>query len=174
MLNDRHDAYRLLATLGAPPRLLRHLALVGEAADPLISEYQSLGLTFDNRLVELGVAVHDAGKILHPAELDGPGNLHEAAGEAMLLARGVDADIARCCVSHATWWDDAVSFEERTVALADKLWKGKRETELELCIVDMIAAQLGTDRWDVFPRMDLLFETISAEGAERLQRSRVP
>lgn len=173
MLEDRHDAYRLLADLGAPPRLLRHLALVGEAADQLVAEYRALGLAFDSRLIELGVAVHDAGKILHPTELEGPGNRHEADGEAMLLARGVEAAIARCCVSHATWWDDAVSFEERTVALADKLWKGKREAELELSVVDMIAAQLGVGRWDVFPRMDLLFETIAADGPDRLQRSRM-
>lgn len=172
MLEHRHDAYRLLASLGASPRLLNHLALVGEAADLLADGYRALGLSFDERLLELGVAVHDAGKIRFPQELDAPGHAHEAAGQAMLLEQGVEAEIARCCISHAAWQGDDVTFEERSVALADKLWKGKREPELELLVIDMASLQLGRGRWDVFEQFDTLFECIAAGGPERLQRSR--
>jgi len=63
MLQSRDDAYRLLS---APPCLIRHLQLVGEAADALVAAYQALGLAFDLRRIELGVAVHDAGKIAYP------------------------------------------------------------------------------------------------------------
>jgi hypothetical protein len=42
------------------------LQLVGEAADALVAAYQALGLAFDLRRIELGVAVHDAGKIAYP------------------------------------------------------------------------------------------------------------
>lgn len=173
MLKDRHDANRLLEHLGAPARLLRHLALVGEAADALIREYRALGVEADMQWIELGVAVHDAGKILHPSELDAPGNRHEADGETLLLRHGVAPKVAHCCVSHAAWESEDASFEEKTVALADKLWKGKRETALEMTIIDAVAERLCVDRWDVFERMDSVFEAIAAEGPERLERSRL-
>jgi hypothetical protein len=172
MLNTRADAYRLLEQLGASKRLLLHLRLVGEAADLLMQGYTKLGISCDGTLVELGVAVHDAGKIEHPAELDGPGSLHEPAGLALLLARGVQPEVAKCCVSHAAWHVAGVSFEELSVALADKLWKGKREADLELLVIDAAAIKLGVTRWDVYPQLDLLFERITSSASERLRRSR--
>jgi hypothetical protein len=172
MLTTRVDAYRLLEQLGATRRLLLHLQLVGEAADLLIAGYEQLGLPFDGRLIELGAAVHDAGKIKHPVELDAPGSLHEPEGQAMLLAQGVQPEVAKCCVSHAAWNTPGVSFEEQSVALADKLWKGKREAELELFVIDAAASRLGVQRWDVYPQLDLLFESIASDASERLSRSR--
>jgi hypothetical protein len=116
--------------------------------------------------------VHDAGKIIYPSELEGPGSLHEVAGRQMLLERGVQPEVAECCVTHAAWDSLEVSFEERSVALADKLWKGKRVAELELAVIDDIAARLSVDRWSVFARLDEAFEEIAAEAPSRLQRSR--
>jgi len=171
MTKGRDDIVRLLRELGAAKRLLVHLALVGEAAEQLVHAYERLGLPFDASVVELGAAVHDAGKILYPAELDRPGSEHEAAGEKLLLEHGVPPRVARCCVSHAAWKGPDVSLEERTVALADKLWKGKREPELELLVIDDVAARLGGDRWDVFASLDEVFEAIAADGDERLRRS---
>ena len=172
MLESRDDAYRLLRKLGAPERLLTHVRLVGEAADVLIEAYKALGLRFDATLVMLGAAVHDAGKIAHPAELSAPGALHEPAGEALMLAHDVQPEVARCCVSHAQWQAPDVSLEERTVALADKLWKGKREESLELRVIDQVAQRLGVDRWDVYARLDSVFEEIAADGPQRLEQSR--
>lgn len=172
MLNNRAQAYHLLQELGAPERLLLHVRLVGEAADILIQAYEKLGLNFNAKMIELGVAVHDAGKILHPQELNAPGSLHEPTGETLLLTHGVQADIARCCITYATWQGPEVSLEERTVALADKLWKGKREENLELSVVDEVASRLGVGRWDVFEPLDSAFEAIAADGTERLHRSR--
>jgi hypothetical protein len=172
MLKERADAYGLLRRLGAPERLIVHVQLVAEAADQLVQAYRDLGIDFDARLVELGVAVHDAGKIQHPEELDDPGARHEPAGQALLLAHGVQADVARCCVSHAAWQDEGDSFEERSVALADKLWKGKRVQALELLVLDEAAARLRVGRWDIFTRLDSVFEEIAAGGVDRLRRSR--
>jgi hypothetical protein len=172
VLNSREDAYKLLQKLGAPDRLIVHVKLVGEAADKIIGAYNDLGLTFDSRLIELGVAVHDAGKISHPEELDGPGSHHEPVGRQLMLANGVQPEVARCCVSHAGWEGEDVTLEERSVALADKLWKGKRVEELELRVIDEVASRLKLDRWDVFSRLDSVFEDIAAGGPERLQRSR--
>ena len=172
MLKDRNDAYRLLKELGAPERLLVHVQLVAEAADLLMRAFTGLGIHIDAQLIELGVAVHDAGKIQHPDELDGPGSRHEPTGEALMLAHGVQPHVARCCVSHAAWDAPGVSFEERSVALADKLWKGKRVPELELHIVDGVAMRLHVTRWDVFAELDSVFEDIAAGAEDRLRRSR--
>lgn len=163
----------LLAQLGAPPRLLRHVALVGEAGERLLVAAQGLQLPIDAALVRVGIVLHDAGKILVSAELDAPGAEHEPAGQALLLAHGVSTELARVCLSHARWADMSVSLEELLVALADKLWKGVRNAPLEERFINEAAKSVARDRWDLFVQLDSLFEEIAAEGVARLQRSRV-
>jgi hypothetical protein len=165
------DALLLVERLGAPRRLLIHLRLVVEASEQLIRGYQELGVPFEPEQIALGAAVHDAGKLLFQEELDGPGSRHEEAGEALLLKHSVQPHIARCCVTHAAWHVSGVSFEERSVALADKLWKGKRESELELLVIDEAALKLAKGRWELFPQLDSLFESIANGGLDRLARS---
>ncbi|MFZ6741897.1 HD domain-containing protein [Undibacterium sp. JH2W] len=172
MLNTTTEAYQLLSQLGASERLLTHVKLVGEAAEILISKFENMDLQFDANLIRLGVAIHDAGKILHPNELDGPGSLHEPVGEKMLLDHGVQKIVARCCVSHAQWQHGDLNLEELSVAAADKLWKGKREAELELTLIQAIALQKQIDHWDIFTMLDDTFEAIAAGGSERLERSK--
>jgi hypothetical protein len=120
-----HEAYQLLQ-VGAPPKLILHIKLVAEAGELLISKLDQLGVQFDANFIRLGVAFHDAGKILHPEELIDKGNQHEADGERLLLKYGVDRKLARCCRSHAQWQTIECCFEELGIALADTLWKGKR------------------------------------------------
>lgn len=165
------QARALLRALGAPPRLLRHVALVGEAAEVLLAKLQRLGVPIDAAFVRVGIILHDLGKVLHPHELDQPGDQHEAAGEALLLARGVPENLARVCVTHARWDQPDVSLEELLVALADKLWRGKRLPTLEERIIDMTAARIRKQRWDLFVALDACFETIADEGSARLSRS---
>jgi HD domain len=167
------DAYRLLTDLGAPAHLIQHVKLVGEAAEILILQLQQLTLTFDREWIRLGVAFHDAGKILHPSELVDRGNRHESAGEILLLEQGVDPKIARCCRSHGQWQQLECSLEELVVALADNLWKGKRNNELEHRVISKIANMLDRDYWEIFITLDSGFEEIAAAGADRLSRSMV-
>jgi hypothetical protein len=171
MLTDRGEANELLRALGASKRLMRHGQLVSEAADLLLIQIRRLGVSIDFRTVELGAVMHDAGKIRHPEELFEAGSLHEKAGEALLLAQGVQPEVARCCSSHNAWIADGISLEERTVALADKLWKGRRDPELELLIVDEIASKLRVSRWDVFEQLDNCFEEIATGGISRVQET---
>lgn len=131
----------LLEQLGAPRRLIVHHELVVEAARELVSGLARFASSFDASVVLSGAALHDAGKILHPQELDVPGALHEPS-------------------------------EDLLVALADKLWKGKRVAELERRIVEALAAKSELDFWETFVRADDLFERIAARGDERLSRSR--
>ncbi len=172
MIETKQDAYDLLVSLGAPSRLVLHVQLVGEATEELLDELRRHGLDIDEDLVRLGVAVHDAGKILHPDELDALGDAHEPAGEKLLLEAGVRPEVARCCLSHARYDSMQVSFEELLVALSDKLWKGARVEALELRVIDAAAAALGKDRWDIFAELDGCFERIAGEGDRRLARSR--
>ena len=171
MLNNRQDAYALLISLDAPDRLLRHLKLVGEAADLLIYAFKGWDIEFDAQFIRLGAAIHDAGKAIFVEELDQPGSRHEAAGQALMLAHGVQPEVAKCCVSHAAWEAEDISLEELVVALADKLWKAKREELLELRMIDVIAAKKGLSRWDMFVICDAAFEEIAAGAADRLSRS---
>jgi hypothetical protein len=166
------EAESLLHDLGAPPRLLTHVRLVGEAGDAIMTKLRSVGVAVDERFVRLGIVFHDAGKILHPEELDGPGSEHEPDGERLLVERGVEPRIARCCVTHARWSSMDVSLEELLVALADKLWKGVRHPELERRVVEGAARSLQRDFWELFVELDTAFEEIAAGGPARLERSR--
>jgi len=162
-------ALELLSALGASPWLVRHHELVLEAATILCA--QLTDLAFDRAAVLAGAALHDAGKIAHPQEMSAPGHAHEAAGRALLVARSVPASLARFCVTHAAWDAPACTFEDRLVALADKLWKGKRDAALEQRLVQDLAAATGLESWAAFDRFDALCERIAADGPDRLARS---
>ncbi|MGJ8624797.1 MAG: HD domain-containing protein [Yoonia sp.] len=171
MLKTVSDAENLIQSLGASRRLEKHLELVGEVGRGLTSKLDELGVQYNKTFVQIGIAIHDAGKIIHPEELEMGGHLHESAGEILLLEQGVDADIARCCRSHSQYDNMSVSFEELIIALADTLWKGTRAADLELRVIDAVAARLCTDRWAVFELLDRCFEEMASEGDERLSRS---
>lgn len=171
-LEDPEDAFRLLVDLGAPQRLVRHHELVVEAASVLCQKvFEGFGVAFRREAVLLGAALHDVGKILYPDEMQAPGHRHEQAGQSLLIERGVNPDLARFCVTHASWDEPERSLEDLLVALADKLWKGKREQELETRVLDTLAKRAGRERWEVFDQLDTICEQIAADGSSRLDRS---
>ena len=57
------------------------------------------------------------------------------------------------------------------VALADKLWKGKREDELEQRAAGAIERATGRPAWEVFDALDAICEAVAADGTDRLARS---
>ena len=171
MVCDIEDAFTLLADLGAPPHLIRHHELVVEAAQSLLRGLSTFAAPYDANTVLLGAAVHDAGKIEFPDEMHGSGHRHEPAGHALLVARGLPT-LARFCVSHADWAHHDVPLEDLLVALADKLWKGKRVPELESRIVARLAASSDANYWNTFMTADTVFEHVASDGEARLLRSR--
>lgn len=170
---NRDEALALLREIGAPPRLYRHAELVGEAADLLLAGLNRFGVQVDEEYIRVGAALHDAGKALHPSELNGPGSNHEIDGERLLLSHGATPDVARVCRSHAQWETVAETVEELLIALSDKLWKGVRVARLEEVVIDRLAQSLQKDRWDCFTELDLLFEEVAATADSRLARSNV-
>jgi hypothetical protein len=167
-------ALGLLAELGASPWLVRHHELVLEAALVLCDRVEAdFALRFDRDHVLVGAALHDAGKIVHPEEMSVPGHQHELAGERLLLANGVTAAVARFCITHARWDAPDASIEDLLVALADTLWKGKREDDLERRVADAIKRAATREAWETFDVLDAICELIAADGTERLARSNV-
>jgi hypothetical protein len=170
IVRDVQGALALLARLGAPVRLLRHHELVAEAAREIVEGLDEFRGAFDPGTVVVGAALHDAGKVTHPDEMHGPGHRHEEEGRRMLEEQGL-GDLARFCVTHARFDDPELPLDDLLVALADKLWKGKRFDALERRIVERLAAGAGRPFWDVFAVADDLFERIAAGGDRRLARS---
>lgn len=168
------DAIDWLASRGAPPWLVRHHELVVEAARVLVDRLpRDFEIELDVDHVLLAAALHDAGKIEHPDEMRAPGHAHEPAGERLLLRGGFPAHVARACVTHAVWSDPRARLEDRVVALADKLWKGKRDADLETALVDELATLARRPAWEVFAAFDEMCELVSAGAGDRLRRSNV-
>lgn len=161
----------LLRSLGASPWLVRHHELVVEAAVLICDALEEYGLRFDRNAVLVGASIHDAGKIVHPEEMSAGGDRHEVSGRELLARSGAPAAIARFCVTHAAWDGMDCTIEDALVALADKLWKGKRDEALEKYLVASIATRANRDPWEVFDRFDAICDAIAADGPERLSRS---
>lgn len=164
------DALSWLRSVGAPPRLVQHHTLVAEAAAEIIEGLGHYRDAFDSAPVLLGAALHDAGKTLYPEEMSGPGHAHEQAGYDLLRSHGLHT-LARFCVSHADWDHDEHPLEDLLVALADKLWKGKRVAALEQRVLGCLGGARGETPWQTFVAVDPLFERVAARGDERLARS---
>lgn len=161
-------AAALLASADAPPRLVAHLRAVHDVAAQLVAwvRHRCPRLEFDAEAVLFGAATHDIGKTLHPAELSGPGALHEAAGRELLLTRGVPAHLARFAGTHASWTAPGIGVEDLLVSLADKIWKNKRVPELEDLVMARLAAVDGRTPWEWFLELDETLTRIG-EGADR-------
>jgi HD superfamily phosphodiesterase len=134
---------------------------------------RGLSIDVDAEQVLLGAALHDAGKMEHPSEMHGPGHAHERSGETLLRREGFPEHIARVCVTHAAWAKPPAELEDRIVALSDKLWKGKRDADLEAHVLEELAVKVGQPAWEVFDLFDTLCEQVAAEGPSRLGRSNV-
>ncbi|MCR4291009.1 MAG: hypothetical protein NUV86_12210 [Candidatus Scalindua sp.] len=158
--------------LEAPECLFVHVKLVGEALEEIICFLSKYNLPIDYNFARLGVVLHDAGKIVHPLEVTESGNKHEAEGNRLLLENRVALELARCCISHAHYDKKDCSIEELLVALSDSIWKGTRVENLELKVVDKIAALMGKERWDIFLELDDCFEAVASSGDKRLERSK--
>jgi HD domain len=165
---SKDAAIDLLRALGAPSRLQQHGEIVAEVAFQLSDALSSAGIEHDGQMVLVGAALHDAGKIIHPEELDLPGHEHEAAGERLLLDHGISPRLARVCRTHGAWDDAELSLEELLISLADHLWKGTREPRPEAAIIATASAQVGIEEWEMLLKLDTEFERIAARGTARL------
>ncbi|MDA0566268.1 HD domain-containing protein [Streptomonospora sp. S1-112] len=163
------DAAALLRDLAAPPRLGAHLRIVHHAAWE-VTEALGGGVepAFDRSAVLFGAATHDIGKVRHPGELLGPGARHEEAGYRLLREQGVEERLARFARTHAAWRTEPVELEDLLVSLADKVWKGKREADLEESLAARLAERAGGQAWEWFLRLDDAVAPVAAAADTRL------
>ena len=168
---NAENAFQLLDELNAPKRLIHHAELVLECAEIILSLLDDVGVNLDAELVRIGAIIHDIGKIIYPVELNRSGKQHCLAGKRLLLEKGVSEQIAEICVSHDDIWTDTDSLETLVVILADKLWKGKRNQDLENQFVRSVAKLLNRDYWSVYIMIDKKFEDIANQSHDRLLRS---
>jgi HD domain len=163
------EVEKLLEEIHAPPRLVAHLEIVHEVAGELTALLMARWptLSFDRNAVLFGAAIHDLGKALHPAELFGPGRRHEVDGPALLERHGIPPELARFARTHGERHPD-LALEDLLVALADVVWKGKREENLESLVTARIAALVHLHQWEVFSVLDEMLSKIAANGERRL------
>lgn len=173
VIKTPENALQFLKELGAPPLLIQHHRLVAEAAAQLVDRLpQNLCRYVNGQNIKIGAVLHDAGKILYPNEMTGPGNMHEQAGLDLLLRNGVASELARFCATHSNWRQSGLTVEDIFVALADTLWKGKRIHELEELAIHRLAQLSGFEFWDIFVALDTLFQKVAEQADTRLERSR--
>ena len=82
--SDLEEVYDFLRHLGANEYLILHLQLVGEAGNSLLNKIDELGINYDKHFVKLGIAFHDAGKIIYENEISNKGKKHENIGEKII------------------------------------------------------------------------------------------
>ncbi|HEX8870608.1 MAG TPA: HD domain-containing protein [Lentzea sp.] len=164
------EAVALLEDLQAPPRLVAHLRAVHDVASQLCDwlSHHHPQVPVDRAAVSFGAATHDIGKVLHPAELSGPGSSHEPAGHSLLLAHGIPDHLARFARTHASWTADDVTIEDLLVSLADKVWKAKRVPDLEHLVTAHLATAAGQEPWEVFLALDDELDRIASGADARL------
>jgi hypothetical protein len=164
------DVVDLLFRVDAPPRLAAHLRVVCDVAVHLVESFGDAfpSLRFDAAAVVYGAGIHDIGKALHPTELQAPGNDHEVDGYRLLIDSGIPARLARFARSHGEWDATETTVEDEMVALADKVWQGRREKDLEHKLVVRITAAEGEEPWRVVTRLDDLLAAISSDADRRL------
>ncbi|MFI2609084.1 HDIG domain-containing metalloprotein [Kitasatospora sp. NPDC018619] len=161
------DVAVLLRELDAPPGLVAHLALVHAVAEEIAGFCAREGLVFEREAVRYGAATHDIGRTVHVEERSAPGSRHEAAGYALLRARGVPERLAAFGRTHASRREPGVTTESLPVSLADKAWKNRRVRSLEDPVVERLAAG-GRERWEAFLAPDDLLTRIAEDAPGRL------
>lgn len=163
-------AARLLEELDAPPRLAAHLRAVHDVAAELVAWMSDRhpDVAVDAEAVLFGAATHDIGKVLHRAELSGPGAGHERAGHALLRERGVEERLARFARTHSSWGEPGIGVDDLLVSLADAVWKAERVPDLEQRLVDTLATVSGQEKWQVFMDLDDICDHLAAGADQRL------
>lgn len=149
-------------------QLTRHLEMVYETAGLLLKEFDTYfdePDRIDHDLVLMGAAVHDLGKVFHPAEVTGYGNEHETLPVVMaLIDAGIDPRAAYFAKLHS---ERAITKDLNVllVCLADTTWNGGRDTDLELKIAEV----MGGEVWHHVTRLDGICERVGRKGPKRLQ-----
>ena len=114
------------------------------------------------------LALLHIGKARFPNELTGPGSLHEECGVEMLSNAGVPSSLARFALTHSSWASPTTTIEDLSVSVADKIWRGKRQEDLERILINRLSLALSKPEWEVFASMDNILLDLAAAAVHRL------
>ncbi|MFG2846389.1 phosphohydrolase, partial [Kitasatospora sp. NPDC048296] len=103
-----------------------------------------------------------------------------AAAPARSHPRGVDREcptagwnfiteeLARFARNHASWNAPGISTDDLLVSLADKIWKGKRVTDLEQLLIERLCETGRQQPWEAFAALDDVLDHIAQDAERRL------
>ncbi|MBI2372380.1 MAG: phosphohydrolase [Deltaproteobacteria bacterium] len=162
----------LCAVVAAPERLVAHLTLVHDVAGRLIARLEDAcpGLVLPAEEILFGAATHDIGKAVVPEELTAPGHAHEEAGYVFLVEQRVPPRLARFTVTHGEVTTSAgADLADVLVALADKIWRGKRDAAVEELVCAELERVSRQPPWTVYALLDEILSELAATATARLQ-----
>lgn len=154
-------------------QLVRHLEMVHETTGLLLKGIVSFRPFSDEAQNEMlsGAAIHDVGKVFYPDEVTGPGNKHEGEDVFVKLVQdhGFSPLVARYCSLHSSLKQTVVNGETHltVVALADIIWNGNRDIDLELKLADLLGHPAS--RWETFEKLGNVIDKVALSGRKRLQ-----
>jgi len=139
-LPTRIHAIRFLSRIGCSKSVIDHCIVVSDLAAAIARACERSGIPVDVKLVEAASLLHDAGRsVTHDVR-------HGVLGGALARANGFDERIVRIIETHVGAGipaDEAEeiglpkrdfmprTIEEKIVAYADKLMKGKKRAEVD-------------------------------------------
>ncbi|PJZ23965.1 hypothetical protein CH352_00915 [Leptospira hartskeerlii] len=151
------NLYHFQKELGVPERLLKHheitLSVSIKIVDGLPKEIRAV---LNSNVLLSGIFVHDIGKLFFQEELSIEGKYHEVAGRDFLLLIGMPEEIANFCIS-----DEINSIEKLIAAIADRIWTGVRDLDLEWDLIQIVSFMTGKEFWETYNQLDPLFEQTS-------------
>ncbi len=164
--------HELLQKLHAPPRLIAHLTLVHDVAHTVVSKVDGIwpDLEYDRAAVFIGAATHDIGKAIKPEELVAPGKEHEKIGVKLLREAGFPEDQARFAWTHGgEMREPNQTIEDLLVRIADTIWKGVRNENLENRLCTKLAEKTNEKPWEVLMKLDDIICAITEASEDRLR-----
>jgi len=144
-LPTRTNAIRFLSKVGCSKNVIEHCIVVSNLANAIARACERRGVPIDVKLVEIASLLHDVGRsVTHDVR-------HGVIGGALARANGFDDRIARVIETHVGAGipeEEAEliglpkrdfmpeTIEEKIVAYADKLIKGRKRIEVDEVLED--------------------------------------
>lgn len=85
-----------------------------------------------------------------------------------LRENGIPDALSRFAETHACRNTAEMSAEDLLVALANTIWKGKRNDDLEQALTSLVSRGTGEETWAIWLRLDDVLTAIAASADERL------
>jgi uncharacterized protein len=165
---SRDEAINLLKKIGCPQSVIEHVKFVSQVALEIASKCEQNGWTVDKKLIEIGALLHDVGRSKTH------GISHAVVGAQIAKEKGVHDKVVRIIENHIGAGiprEEAeklelpskdylqTTFEEKIVAYADKVTKGRRRMSYEEATNELVSS-LGPNH-PAIKRFRKLHEEIS-------------